>query len=502
MAKKAKEAKRIFVLEDDTDYQHLLQGYLCDNYALEFSITLEGAIKSFTGEADLVLVDICLSDKDPDNKDGLDFIVYLNQEQFDVPIIVLSGYEQTDMPEVIRDSFRSGAIDYIRKSRLTPTFFRKLIADTIDKSSLKRQVRHWKSRFRRVENWDIVGECQQIKKIKEEIIQVARDGHASVLIMGETGTGKELVASAIHQKGWRKEWPFVSVNVSALPRELMNRELFGHERSAFTGADRAKAGYIEEANGGVLFVDEIGEIPNEGQKLLLRVLEERAVYRIGDTRPRKVDFQLVSATNSEIKKAVADGGFRADLYYRVGPYQIQMPLLRERGNDIIILANFFLDQFRKQGRTHCLGLSSETEQALLSYDWPGNVRELRNVIEGAVIKSSQTQGELIQTKYLPQELFDHTEDMAKNTIREKEYAFPIDIKKEIARQELKCMQAALEKANGKKTEFWKFLKGHTNRFTPGRRISKIWEQYPDLFNEVPYLAIVYKLGGAAEENLR
>jgi two-component system response regulator AtoC len=440
----------------------------------------------------LAIVDICLSRSDPNNKDGLEFISYITEEQFDIPFIVLSGYEQQDMPEVMRESFKSGAIDYIQKSRLTPTFLRKLVDDTIDKSSLRRQVHHWKNRLRQLEDWEIIGECPEIRRVKEDIVRVAEDGYISVLITGETGTGKELAARAIHQKGWRKDEPFKGVNVSALSPELVHRELFGNEKGAFTGAGQAKAGYIEAANRGLLFIDEIAEMPQDSQKLFLRVLEEKRVYRIGSTRGLEVDFQLVSATNKDLKEVQAKGDFRADLYYRLTGESIHLPPLRERGDDVLLLANYFLDQFRRQGRTLCHGLSAEVEKALLNYSWPGNIRELRNVIERAIIRSTSSQGNLIQLESLPEDILSSADESLSNVFSIKSLRFPLNLKRERDRQTLILLESALKEAGGLKTEYWKLL-GFKNRWGPSSIIESILKRHPDLFDEVPYLTKQYDL---------
>lgn len=493
------DRKRIFILEDDADYRKLLKGYLGQMYELHFAADLQDACHSFSDTFDLTLVDICLDRDDPDNKDGLQFINFLRREEYSTPVIVLSGYEQRDMPEVIRESFKSGAIDYIRKSRLTPAYLKQLVLDTLVKSSLRNQVRQWKKRLQKLGNWDFIGECRQIRQIKEEIVRVAEDGIASVIVNGETGTGKELVASAIHQKGRRKEGTFVSVNVSALPRELVHRELFGHERGAFTGADRAKPGYIEESDGGILFIDEVGELPNDAQKMLLRVLQERLVYRIGSTTSRKVDFQLVSATNRDLKEEINTNGFRADLYYRLSGYIINLPPLRERGDDILLLANYFLDLFRRQGRTRSPGFSQEVEQIFLSYSWHGNIRELRNVVEGAVIKAGSRNDDFIHGETLPLD-FDLREKFHKqqgNGGSETEFTFPIDIKKELALRELQCMEAALKQADGRRTEMWKRISDSTNRYTPPRKIKELLTRYQELRQEVPYLSKCFEKDLAA-----
>jgi transcriptional regulator with PAS, ATPase and Fis domain len=214
------------------------------------------------------------------------------------------------------------------------------------------------------------------------------DNDIPVLIMGPTGTGKELVASAIHQNGPRKDKAFVVVNCGAIPENLLESELFGYERGAFTGAFDRHMGKFELANGGILFLDEVGEMPKSLQVKLLRVLQEKEVVRLGGHEKIKLDIKFIYATNKDLKAEVKTGNFREDLYYRVHVFPIQMPALKDRGHDIVLLAEYFLKKMAVELKKPIKGFSLEAEQALLNYDWPGNVRELENVINRAVIVAS------------------------------------------------------------------------------------------------------------------
>jgi len=208
---------------------------------------------------------------------------------------------------------------------------------------------------------------------------------ATTCLQGESGTGKELIACFIHDASPRRRGPFVAINCAALPAHLLESELFGFERGAFTGAERPKPGHIELANGGVLFLDEVTEMPLAAQAKLLRVLQEREFFRLGATRPIRVDFRVITATNQDLRSVVAHGRFREDLYYRINVFDISLPPLRARGHDIVLLAEYFLQEFARVNDGPAAQLTQAAEEALLTHDWPGNVRELRNVLERAVI---------------------------------------------------------------------------------------------------------------------
>ena len=231
----------------------------------------------------------------------------------------------------------------------------------------------------------LIGRSPAMVEVYKEIGRVART-EMTVLLMGESGTGKELVARAIHANSVRARGPFVTVNMAAIPRDLMESELYGHEKGSFTGAVERRPGKFELANGGTLFLDEIGEMPVELQAKLLRVLQEREVDRVGGTRPLSVDVRIVAATNADLARSVEEGRFRRDLYYRLAVVPIRLPPLREREGDVILLARYFIAKYGEQLKGRPLALSKDAEPLLLSHGWPGNVRELQNVIQRALLK--------------------------------------------------------------------------------------------------------------------
>jgi transcriptional regulator with PAS, ATPase and Fis domain len=235
----------------------------------------------------------------------------------------------------------------------------------------------------------LVGESRAVKEALAVAARIIPRGSATVLLTGETGTGKELLAQAIHYNGPRKENPFVELNCSAIPANLLESELFGHERGAFTDARRAKPGLFEVAHGGTLFLDEIGELPFELQGKLLKVLEDKRVRRVGGTRSQEVDIRIIAATNRDLAAEVAEGSFREDLYYRLSVIPIHLPALRERGDDILLLAEHFIDALSQAYDIPRPELSRDLKDRLLTHSWPGNVRELRNSIERALLLSEE-----------------------------------------------------------------------------------------------------------------
>ena len=236
----------------------------------------------------------------------------------------------------------------------------------------------------REERTEFVGTCSQMKEVFDKIRKYAPSDYP-VLVLGDTGTGKELTARAIHERSLRKDKPFIVINCAAIPKELLEAELFGYEKGSFTGADRRKKGKIELAEGGTLFLDEIGELPMEVQAKLLRFLEDLSFERIGGTESVKVDVRIVAATNRKLSELVEQGSFREDLYYRLKVLTIELPPLRERGDDILVLAKYFLEKFSREQGKEILGFTDDALELIANYQWPGNVRELINVIRKAVV---------------------------------------------------------------------------------------------------------------------
>ena len=373
---------KIFVVEDSEWYNRLLVHTLSLNpdYEIKSFFTGKDFLNSLHESPDIVTLDYRLPDMT-----GLDLLKTIREDNSNIQVILIS--EQGDIDTVV-NLLKLGAYDYITKSddikdKLLNTVknIREGIGLKKEISSLRKEIQK-KYSFRQI----ILGESPAIKNVFE-LIDKALSTNITVSISGETGTGKELVAKAIHYNSKRKDKPFVTVNVAAIPSELIESELFGHEKGSFTGASSRRIGRFEEADGGTLFLDEIGEMELNLQSKLLRVLQEKEIVRIGSNKPVKTDCRIVVATNKNLKEEVKKGNFREDLYYRLLGLPIELPPLRDRQNDILVLSRYFTENFCKENGIPVKKISAEAQKTLMSYPFPGNVRELKSVIELAVTLS-------------------------------------------------------------------------------------------------------------------
>ena len=342
-------------------------------------------------QVDLVLLDIRLP-----GMDGLEVLERIKglDEQLDVILITAVKTVRTAV-----SAMKLGALDYLTKP-FDEDEVLALIRRALEKRALEREVVFLRSELaRREDTYEMVGQSAQMRKVSALVGQIARTT-ATVLITGESGTGKELLARAIHRQGPRRERPFVAVNPAAIPESLMESELFGHERGAFTGAFQRKLGRFELAQGGTLFLDEIGSLRSEMQIKLLRVLQEREIERVGGTHTIKLDVRIIAATNADLRQGVGAGTFREDLFYRLNVVQVHMPPLRDRREDIGVLTDHFIRRYRQHFGKPVTGVAPEALSALSEYAWPGNVRELQNVIERCVALAD---GPLIRLSDLPLE---------------------------------------------------------------------------------------------------
>jgi two-component system response regulator AtoC len=338
---------------------------------------------------DLVLLDIRLP-----GMDGIEVLERIKAIDERVEVILVTAVKTVRTAVA---AMKLGAFDYLTKPFEEDELL-SLATRALERRTLEREVALLRSELARTHDLDeIVGEHPVMEKLHGLIAQVARTS-TTVLITGESGTGKELVARAIHRNGPRREGPFVAVNPAAIVESLIESELFGHERGAFTGAHQRKLGKFELAQGGTLFLDEIGTLRAEVQAKLLRVLQEREIERVGGTRSIKIDVRVIAATNTNLKDAVSRGTFREDLYYRLNVVPIVVPPLRERAQDVPLLAEHFLRRDTRDFNKRIEGLSPEAVAALQAYRWPGNVRELENVIERCVVLA---EGPVIQLNDLP-----------------------------------------------------------------------------------------------------
>jgi DNA-binding NtrC family response regulator len=373
---------KIFVVEDSEWYNRLLVHTLSLNPDFEVKSFFNGKdfLNNLFEAPDIVTLDYRLPDIT-----GLEVLKRIREDNSDVQVILIS--EQEDIDTVV-NLLKMGVYDYISKSddikdRLLNTVknIRNGIGLKREISTLRREVQK-KYSFREL----ILGESPAIKTVFD-LIDKALGTNITVIVSGETGTGKELVAKAIHYNSKRKDRSFVTVNVAAIPSELIESELFGHEKGAFTGASYRRIGRFEEADGGTLFLDEIGEMELNLQAKLLRVLQEKEIVRIGSNKPVKTDCRIVVATNKVLKDEVKKGNFREDLYYRLLGLPIELPPLRERSNDVLILARHFIGKFCEENNIELKRLSALSQKKLMNYPFPGNVRELKSVIELAVTLS-------------------------------------------------------------------------------------------------------------------
>lgn len=341
--------------------------------------------------------DIIFTDLKMPIVDGMGVLRYVKEHSPDSICIVMTGYGTI---ENAVEAIKSGAFDYLTKP-LDIDEIKVVIQRGLEHRNLKRENINLRNQLKKKYIFkNIIGDSEKIQKLFETIEKVA-DTESTILILGESGTGKELFAKAIHYNSRRQVGPFITVNCAAIPSELLESELFGHEKGAFTHAIRTRIGRFELANGGTIFLDEIGDMSLSLQSKLLRVLQERQFERIGGVKPIKTDIRIIAATHQDLKKAVEEGKFREDLYYRLNVIPIEIPPLRERKTDIVLLVNHFLKQFSNNENRPIREIDQEVMNRLIQYHWPGNVRELENVIERMVTLSS---GDTITLQDLPEML--------------------------------------------------------------------------------------------------
>src|SRR5256714_3988481 len=329
--------------------------------------------------------------------DGRGLVRALREEQPDTPVVIITGKGTIDAAV---EAVREGVFDFVEKP-LDPARLKVILQRALEKKETLHEMQVLRRRIGDMESGvGLVGNSPPMRKAMELVEKVA-PSKASVVITGQSGTGKEMVARAIHQLSPRRDKPFIAINCSAIPSSLIESEMFGHERGAFTGADQRRLGAWELADGGTLFLDEVGEIPIELQAKFLRVLEEERLRRLGGKSEIMVDVRVISATNRDLKDEIKSGRFREDLYFRLNVFHINLAPLKERREDIPVLVQHFIDKFGKEGGKKLQGVSPPAMKLLCDYAWPGNIRELRNTLERAVILGGQG---VIEPEHLPSEL--------------------------------------------------------------------------------------------------
>jgi len=374
----SQEKLSILIVDDEQVVRDsLVHWFTEEGYEVEASESASDALSKLASrEIDLVIADIRMP-----GMDGIELLEKIKAEQLDAGVIVMTGYASV---ETAVRALKQGAFDYITKP-FDPDDLSVVVRNALEQHKLKRENRMLRQQI--VENHtltELIGQSEAMRRVREQIETVA-GVDSTVLIDGESGTGKELVARAIHRLSPRRYNPMVVVHCGALTETLIESELFGHEKGAFTGAQYRKKGKFEAAMGGTVFLDEIADISLKTQTDLLRVLQEREIVRVGGTQSIHVDFRVIAATNHNLAELVKEGRFRSDLYYRLNVFTIHLPPLRERYGDVPLLATYFLDKYSTQMNRKFTGLDRAALDLLISHHWPGNVRELENVIERAVV---------------------------------------------------------------------------------------------------------------------
>ncbi len=443
--------KKILVIDDDHYIVNLLENFFKrEGFLTQTFLKGKPALDFLRKEnADVILCDIRLPDID-----GRELLTFFRRLSPQTPVIMMTAYAEI---RAAVECIKTGALEYVTKP-LHPEEILHIVKKAIEKNKPAREKNS-------VDEF-IVGQSPAILKLIEEAKLVAPTD-MSVLIQGETGAGKEYIARLIHKNSKRKKQKFVAIDCGAIPRELAASELFGHVKGSFTGAISNKSGYFEEANGGTIFLDEIGNLSYDTQVKLLRAIQHKVITRVGDSKPIPVDVRIVCAANCNLLEAAEEGDFREDLYHRINEFKLDLPSLRERQEDILIFAQHFLEEANRELEKNVKGFLSEVKEALTLYPWHGNLRELRNVIKRSVLIAGQG---LVTLDCLPEELMQSREKKRPEKPQTLNVE-SLDLKNATREAEKIIVLRALEKANNNKSLAARILK--IDRKTLYNKISQL-----------------------------
>src|SRR5436190_8042032 len=446
----ARELPHILVVDDEKSICELLEiTFRKEGHRVEVANSTEAAKRKLESQ----IFDIIISDIRMPGEDGVDLLKFAKEIAPDSFFVLMTALPALDTAIA---ALNSGADRYVIKDHNHIDQLRRAVQEVSESLRWKKEAGYLRRELRRLTGLDnIIGQSPKMRAIFD-LIQTVAPQSSRVLITGESGTGKELVARAIHENSLRAQAPFITINCGAFPETLLESELFGYMKGSFTGANENRLGLFQAAHGGTLFMDEIGNMSLTMQVKLYRVLQEGKVRPIGSTEESDVDVRIIAATNKDFEKEIAEGRFREDLYYRLSVIAIQVPALRERRDDIPLLARHFLESFRKTMEKPIEAISPEAMTRLESYDWPGNVRELENTMERAVALESSRE---ISLRVLPERIVNYSGGSQFGSSQTVEFpADGLDFEKQIADAERRYLQAALEKAGGVRTRASELLK--------------------------------------------
>jgi DNA-binding NtrC family response regulator len=455
-----KQTAYLLLVDDEEDLRSSLQETLeLSHYHVTTAANAMRAKDAMeNAKYDVAILDIRL----PDGS-GLDLLRELKEADPDIGIILITGYSEV---ESAVQAIEIGADDFLKKP-FEPSELVVRIKELIKKRALKLENKELKQEIRSGQSrHGLIGQCDGIKRLRDTALLLG-DSDSTVLISGESGTGKEVLANMLHQSGSRADKPFVSINCGAIPEELLESELFGHVKGAFTGAVRARAGRFEVANGGTIFLDEIGDMSPKLQVKLLRVLQERSFEPVGSHQSIHVDVRVIAATHRDLEEEIKAGRFRQDLYYRLNVIPLLLPPLRQRGDDVIILTEHFLNNFNKLKNSQINGISDRCKEVMMRYNWPGNVRELQNLVER--VTTLKRVGE-IDVEDLPSRMLDSAERAVQSYSIDVEQHDNINFKGIVDEFESHLIISALERFDWNKNQAAKFLS--MNRTTLVEKIKK------------------------------
>jgi DNA-binding NtrC family response regulator len=446
-------ADKILLVEDeDTLRESLKRVFMRDGYEIDVTRDAETALKILEERSyDLIITDILLP-----GITGIELLKKYKEQNTDQLVIVMTAFASL---ETAVEALRGGAYDYIIKPVIHEEI-KRIVKNALKERALRAENIILKRQIEEIYDFDhIVGQSSAIDSLMKEVKKIS-DSKSNVLLLGETGTGKELFARSIHYSSSRRDEPFIPINCSAIPENLLESEFFGYLKGAFTGAVSTKRGLFEEADKGTVFLDEIGDLSMSLQSKLLRVMDDREIRPIGSVQSRTIDVRFIAATNRDINKALKEGLFREDLYYRINVITLKLPPLRERREDIMLLAQNFLNKYAHAIGKSVRNIDESAQKILMDYDWPGNVRELQNIIERAILI---TESNFITPEHLPEGLTSSTSFLSESiekTLSIEEYTkeFILTYQKKFNEQKLADMLGITRKSLWEKRKRWGIIR--------------------------------------------